>query len=383
MLQQRWRRLPASFRFVVPLFLMARIGLSIYAVLSLQLFPPVSVPAEYLHNVEPAAGGLRGWLLGPWQRWDAFWYLRIASTGYATTDGSVAFFPLYPLTIRLAAPLLGYDYLLAATMVANVSCLAALFLLYKIALFESNHESARKAALYQVIFPTAFFLFAPYTESLFLLWSIACLYATRRRWWWKAGLFGFLAGLTRPTGVLLAVPLLWAGWRQNRVRQDRALSLLSAGLTLLGPVAYSLYLAVEMGQPLSWLHSQELDLWERTFTWPWETARQIIANPFQPLNNTLDLFFFLIFVALMVVVLRRLPTMYGLYMLTLLLLPLFTPRTGAPLYSMPRFVLVLFPGFMALGQMSERRLWRRIVLYSSLLLLAFFTSLFVAWYWVA
>lgn len=382
-IRQWWRRAPASIRFVAPLFLMVRAGLSAYAHLSLQLLPAVSIPAEYLCGVEIAREGWRSWLLGPWQRWDAFWYLRIASAGYAASDGSVAFFPLYPLTIRFLAPLLGHDYLLAAVLVANVACLAALLLLYRITLLESNHESARRAVLYQVVFPTAFFLFAPYTESLFLLWSIACLYAIRRRYWWKAGILGFLAGLTRPTGVLLVVPLLWAGWRQGKEQQDRHLSLLSAGLTLLGPVAYSLYLAVDMGQPLLWLNSQGLDLWERTFVWPWETARQFLASPFRPLNNTVDLVFFVVFAALTVAALRKLPTMYGLYMLPLLLLPLFTPRSGAPLYSMPRFVLILFPGFMVLGQVTRNRLGHLLFLSSSLLLLAFLTSLFVAWYWVA
>src|SRR5919204_2875989 len=45
-------------------------------------------------------GGLGGLLVAPAARWDATWYLAIASGGYDDATRT-AFFPLYPLLVRL------------------------------------------------------------------------------------------------------------------------------------------------------------------------------------------------------------------------------------------------------------------------------------------
>jgi hypothetical protein len=148
-------------------------------------------------------------------------------------------------------------------------------------------------------------------------------------------------------------------------------------------LAYSLYLAQSFGDPLLWLDSHQLDTWNRSFAWPWDTVNQIAANLLQPLNNSVDAFFGLLFVVLTVLAFRRLPAVFGTYMAISLLPALLLPRAGAPLYSMPRFVLVLFPGFMVLSWLGRKPIWHRVILCGSVLLLAFFTSLYVAWYWVA
>lgn len=379
-----WRRLPVAVRVALPLFLAVRIGLSLFAVTSLQVFPAVEVPAEYWRGIEPVTEGVHGWLLGPWQRWDTLWYLRIASLGYDPTDGSTAFFPLYSLVIRLLARPLKDDYLLAAMLISNLACLGAAILLYKITNLEFDHGSARRAVVYQLLFPTAFFLFAPYTESLFLLWATASLYSARRGKWWWAGSFGFLAGLTRLTGAALALPLLYEMWRRNDRRLDRfPLRWASIGLPFLGLAVYSLYLYARFGNPLLWLNIQGQGIWTRSFAWPWDTAYQIVASLFQPPNNAIDLLLTLLFIFLTILAFKKLRATYGLYMLLSMLPPLLRPRAGAPLCSMPRFVLVLFPSFMVLGQIGKKPLWHRLILYNSLLFLTFFTALFVAWYWVA
>jgi len=64
----------------------------------------------------PAPNLLPGWhmLFTATQRQDAAWFLRIATTGYTPGDGSAAFFPLYPLTVRLVGALPGIGPLGAA-----------------------------------------------------------------------------------------------------------------------------------------------------------------------------------------------------------------------------------------------------------------------------
>jgi Gpi18-like mannosyltransferase len=262
---------------VLPPFLAVRIALTLFAQVSLHLFPPVSVPAVYLRGVQPVTGGVRGELLGPWLRWDACWYLRIASVGYSLTDGTTAFFPLYPLLLRWLGPLLGGDHLLAAAVISHTACLLAMLLLYQITRQELDHDCARRAVIYQLFFPTAFFLFAPYTESLFMLWAIACLLAARRETWWLAGLCGLLAGLTRVTGALLILPVaVEMRSRYGSLRKLLHPRALWLGLIPLGVMTYSLYLALAFGDPFLWLHSQAA--WNRSLAWPWEMIHQIATN---------------------------------------------------------------------------------------------------------
>ena len=59
--------------------------------------------------------------------------------------------------------------------------------------------------------------------------------------------------------------------------------------------------------------------------------------------------------ACLVFAFRRLPLPYGLFALLSLLLPLVEPARGQPLYSYHRFVLVVFPLFMALASLLSRR----------------------------
>jgi hypothetical protein len=190
--------------------------------------------------------------------------------------------------------------------------------------------------------------------------------------------------LTRVTGALLILPVALEMWQ--RVRSLRKLlhpRLASLGLIPLGIVIYSLYLAQAFGDPLLWLHSQALATWTRSFAWPWEIIHQISTNLFQPLNNSVDASFTLLFIVLMILAFRKLPAAFGVYVGVSMLPALLMPRPGAPLYSMPRFALVLFPGFMTLAWLGRKPAWHRVILYTCALLLAFFTSLYVAWFWVA
>src|SRR5207237_263575 len=52
-----------------------------------------------------------------------------------------------------------------------------------------------------------------YTESLFLFLTVGAFYAMRRRYLLLAALAGLAAGLTRPNGLWLALPLLWMATR--------------------------------------------------------------------------------------------------------------------------------------------------------------------------
>ena len=93
------------------------------------------------------------------------------------------------------------------------SQLIAVIYLYRLVQREFGEKVASLSVIYLALFPTAFYLSAIYTKSLFLACSVACIYYARTQRWWLAGLCGGLASLTRAQGVLLLIPVVWEYWQ--------------------------------------------------------------------------------------------------------------------------------------------------------------------------
>jgi hypothetical protein len=87
-----------------------------------------------------------------------------------------------------------------------------------------------------------------------------------------------------------------------------------------------------------------------------------------------------IFLLIMTVeVWARLPCVYGVYMLTVLLFQLI----GGDLISMPRFVVPMFPAFIALAQIGKREWADRLIFIPALMLQGVLALLFTKGYWIA
>ena len=135
---------------------------------------------------------------------------------------SYAFFPFYPLMIRIFAyPLriFGLNPIATATLAGViVSALGAL--LGMLALFDITRDSlgedgALRAAFYLIVFPTGFFLIQIYTEGLFVGLTFACLAVLKRKHWILAALLAVAATLTRAVGIALIIPMLITWFRTN------------------------------------------------------------------------------------------------------------------------------------------------------------------------
>ena len=328
-------------------------------------------------------------LLAVWGRWDAEHYLNIARNGYSGTE--FAFFPLYPLLIRIVGTFTG-SYLIAGLIISNAASFLGMLYLYKLVEHEFNRHVAQRATFYVSIFPTAIFFSAVYSESLFFFLTVASFYYVRERRWLLAGIFGFLAALTRSEGVLLAVPLFieWLiaakdGGREffRYVWSDVVQPLIGMALVPLGLAAYMAYLWVLAGDPLKFSHVQAH--WGRHFAPPWTSVwntieKMLHAHTTQTVaNDSLELAFTLLMVVVLLAGLRRLRLSYIAYMTLSIAIPLCT----SSLMSMPRFALVLFPLFALFGLWGARPTFGNAYVAFSLPLLGLFTVLFADWYWVA
>jgi hypothetical protein len=319
-------------------------------------------------------------LLAVWGRWDAVHYLDIATQGYQGTD--MAFFPFYPLLIRLVGALAG-NHLIAGLLISNASFFLGLLYLYKLLEHEYDRAVARRAIFYVSIFPTSVYFTAVYTESLFFMLTVASFYYMREHKWWIAGVVGFFAALTRVEGVLLLVPFImeWSAVRRSSKNSDR-FGLCAGVLIPLGLAIYMAYLWILRADPLYFSHVQIH--WNRQLAPPWVSLinafdKLVHGSGVQVAHESLEVAFTFLMIAVLLAGWHSLRPSYIAYMALSILVPMSTSN----LLSMPRFALVLFPMFAILARWGERPWVNNVILAFSLPLLGLFTVLFADWYWVA
>jgi hypothetical protein len=347
-----------------------------------------------------------GWVTDVWARWDSVWFLRIAANGYGAVHGvAAAFYPLYPLTLAGVGRAFGGHYVFAGIVVSLAGALAAFVLLYHLTEARLGPEGARRAVLYLAVFPTALFLGAVYSESMFLALAIGAFLLAERRHWLGAGVATGLAMLTRVAGVALLPALVLMAWRQP-ARGRAFLRLCSAPIIF---AAYPLYLGIARGDAFAFARAQ--GFWNRHVSYAgpfggiwdglrsaWAGVEQLASgshthvywtpvedtDPMRAATVNLESFAFLVLlVALTVVAWRRFGAPYGLFCAVSLAIPLSAPSTRWPLLSMPRFGLVLFPCFMALAVIGGRPKVHTAILVVSSIMLGVAVTQWALWQWVA
>ena len=334
-------------------------------------------------------------LVGVWQRWDACWYTKIATFGYELNENSVNFWPLFPLLTGVVGRLMGGAMALGGLVVAGAAYVAAMAGLQRLVARDFDPAVAQRAVIAISIFPTAFFFFAPFTESLFLALAVWAMLGARERRWWLAAAAALLASLTRIQGVFLALPIAWEmlvawgvlEWRPGRPIGDwlpRIRAQLAALFAVAAPVAGFLAFVVWSRAVIGLTPFDTQDAWGgRQFHPPWDVVSASWAwalerhDPLQALN----LLTLVMFVALTIAGLRRLPLAYGLFAIPQIAL-LATRIQPTPLTSTARYLLVVFPVFVMLALVEDRRIqlaWLiGSVMFLALLLASFLQGNYVA-----
>jgi len=363
---------------VLAAFLVTRVTLVVVAALAVSAIPmSSSIPAEWLRS------GLNP-IFESFSRWDSLHYLDIAWGGYRTSDpSSAAFFPLFPMLVRLVGEITRFadppGLYAMAVVVANVALFVAAVELVQLARLDFDDATASRAGWYLLVFPTSFFLSAAYGESLFLALSLGAMLACRRQAWWQAGLLGGLAALTRPFGVLIVLPLAIEAWQQRGERPlwRSALVLAPIPLALLG---YMAYLGLQFGDPLAFLNAQSD--WDRSLMAPWDTIGRFLNGPFElnsGAHSLVDFAFMLLAVVLAVMSWKVLRRSYAVYITALVTFPLLT----GSLVSFPRFVLTFFPMFLVMAVQGRRPTLDKAILIAGMGVGAMFMAMYARWYWVA
>ncbi|HEX9797188.1 MAG TPA: mannosyltransferase family protein [Anaerolineales bacterium] len=311
-------------------------------------------------------------LLGVWLRWDAVHHMRLAQFGYLGAEvGSSTFYPLYAGLVALVRPLLGGATLVTGLLVSTLAALAAFTLLHRLVSERVSSGTARWTLLALAVFPTSFFLIAPYTESLFLALTLGALLAAHRQRWLLAGLLAGLSALTRGPGIVNALPLAWIAWHRWRQapagsRRPLALApgLVAAAMPLLAAAGFQWWrsqlgfppLTVTLGQ-----HARQT--WVGPLRGPLLAVGQLLdLREYLPLIEVLAAVGFTV----LLLALLRNPALprpsWGLYLAGNLFVLLGLHSMQASYWrSMARYVLILFPAFAVIGHwLASARPWVRL-----------------------
>ena len=199
-------------------------------------------------------------LLASLTAFDSRYYLGIASTGYHAQPVfgpwvDYAFFPLYPIAVRVASVATLGNVDLAGVLVANAFFGLALVVLYALSIRHLPRDAAFMSIAFLTVAPGATAFVLAYSDSLLLLLSAAAFLAAERRRPVLTGILYALATLARPPGILIGLPLIVLLLRDPLVPRR------SCAWLLLGPVAlagFSAFVGTVTGDPLGWLHAQAL-----------------------------------------------------------------------------------------------------------------------------
>jgi mannosyltransferase PIG-V len=358
----------SAARAVLAPFLLTRALTVIVALAAISLFPsPTTCPDVCHPSTNP--------LLDAATRWDAKAYVDIAHVGYGAVPANNAYFPLYPLLVRLVAtPLGGSDdaYLAAGVVISNLALLLALVYLARLVALDHDPAVGVRAALYLLVFPTSVFLSVVYPESLLIALSVGAVYHARRGEWLASGALGFLAALTRPfIGAAVALPIAIEAYQKSGVRAALG-SAAPAGLALVG---WLLVLWRITGDPKAILTAEAN--WGVGPSIPFAAFfdlfnPHVYGFPYFVLGSTL-------FVgALVLISWRSLRPSLAAYATVVFLISI---ATGS-LTSSPRYYLSVFPVFIVLAVVARGWAGRTYVAVGAALSVLF-TAMYALWYWVA
>ena len=285
--------------------------------------------------------------------WDGAWYRDLAVGGYHSVPiGGVRFFPLFPLLGRaLAVPFAGHaGPVLVVT--ANLLSVLVLVLVRRLVLAEKRDSALAGRAVWCVaIFPSAFVLVFAYSESLMLAVTVGAFLAMRRGRWWLVAALGLLAGLSRPLGVLIVVPVLVEALQNWRTAPgaDRLARVAAMAAPFAGLAAYLAWVGHVFGDyRLPFTVQDELRGGVRfPLARVVEGFRDLAGS--ERFGDGLHLPFLLLLLVLLVVVFRTWPLSYGLYAAAILLAAL----SAENLNSIERYGMSAFPLLLGLAVVTR------------------------------
>jgi len=367
---------PSPFKIILLMFLLSRL-----------YFLTIAIFSAYFIKTEPGYLGVQvsqgePFWVWVWANMDGRHFIKIATLGYTGTN--FAYFPLYPFLINLFSRL-GLTPIYAGILISSLATILASYYLLKLINFDKLKISKFEVLFLLFFFPFGFILTSVYSDALFLFLTTASFYFARSRHWLIAGIFAFLASLTRLSGIALIPALALEWWLQGGKNKIDWRGLIAPLGSLLGFAAYPLYLQFQFGK---WrLFQSSFSAWKQD---QFVFLPQVIFRYLKILTTVspallvywvaaLELVSFILYFALAIYVTKKIRVSYGLFMMVVLLLVTFTGTFAGT----PRYLVHLFPAFIGLAYLFKRHPRYRFFYYSATFILGILiTAFFVRGYFV-
>ena len=297
-------------------------------------------------------------------------YISIAQRWYQNTPDDhrvlIVFFPLYSILIRIMY-FISPSYMFAAYAVSNIFAFAGGIMFYKLAVLVTEAKEARLAVKFLLIFPSAFFLVVPLTESLFLFLSVGVIYCAIKGKYVQVFVLGLLATLTRSAGVLLIIPVACEVISQllaaYRARTDNLIlgglsryELLKPASLLAFPLGMGIYLMINYvvyGNATEFMVIQE-EHWAQAMYYFWNTITYLVDQLFHMHFHWIigaslpGIIVFVLALTLIIYGTKKIRVSLTLYALAYFIFA-FGPTW---LMSGPRYAMVLFPLAFAAAKLA-------------------------------
>jgi Mannosyltransferase (PIG-V) len=360
------------------------------------------------HSLTLSLGRVGNVLAASSDRWDAVHYVNIAQHGY-TNPADTAFLPLFPWLMRAVAVIV-QSYVLAGVLISAASFAIALVLLHRLTTEELGPQVANSTLLLLAFAPLSFYFTAVYSESLFLALCVGTFYLAKRQRFGLASLAAAGATLTRVPGLVLVVPLAMMYLQSRgpllRPRLDtlsRALPLVIVPATAFG--GFCVYLHTQGFTWLAAITNNNVTYYGRAMmTTPvlvWRSFYTALAGLYETLHGVRpiapslsepfdlgfqDLLYFIVLVisiAALVATWKRLPKEYAVFSTLVLLVCTWSGVVARPLEGYDRYMLVVFPLWMAAAAWLRERRLTQPVLQLSTVMLIFYVVMCARWVFIA
>jgi len=347
------------------------------------------------------SGNFTDQLTQTWVQWDGEWYRDIINNGYDQDFPNVppsdescnlglglcqrnfAFFPLFPLSVKLVQLLIPLPAEVLGLILSNLYFVLGTLLLYFLAKEFFGKRKAFLICVIAMVFPASYVFSGLMSESLFYLLLVLCYYLAHKKHWLAAGLVGGLLSATRIIGILVMVSLLLLFWEQNRdkAKWQRLLNLkllLTLALVPAGLLFFMLFLQNHTGDALAFLRIQ--DYWEKSVGNLNPLAGIITALiNFQVEGSFKNhLYNLAYFIGTMLLFIWNLLKKLLPFSLSSMLLWILVPLSAGTTLALPRYLLPLFPVYLIAGIiLSKNKYLAALYLLASSLLLLYLTNLYV------
>lgn len=307
---------------------------------------------------------------------DGVHYLGIAQNFYAY-QYTQAFFPLYPILIKLASYLTAGNYIVSGLIVSNLAFASGLVIFYKLIRKIYSSKTALWSCLFLLSFPTSYYFGSIYTEGIFFLLIMSSFYLLAENKILAASIVGALASSTRLIGVFLAPAFI----KDRKFSQNAPLLIIPAGLLL-----YMAYLYFKFHNAFYFLTAQTIfgqarstanvillpQVFYRYIKILLTTHGLVLATASFELTSTVFA------IVTLILATKKMKREWLIFSWLAILVPTLT----GTFTSMPRYILVAFPLFIYLALINNIYI-KLLIAALFISLLAVTTALFTQGYWVA